>query len=455
MDRHTLVIDCDRWVIDGDIFVIDHPTFVIDHAAFESDASAFVRLSALIEACPLPFLLMPTDPYIWMEDALETIHRAGWYRSVQPIQGRAGAVVLMNGQPVINFGSNDYLGLTGDDRLIQAAIAATQEYGTGSTGSRLVSGHRDLHQQLERAIAGLKQTEAALVFSSGYLANLGTVSALVGKRDLILSDQYNHSSLKNGALLSGATVLEYAHCDVVQLRLLLEQHRDRYRRCLLLTDSVFSMDGDLCPLRELSALATSFDAMLLVDEAHATGVLGATGAGCVEHFGCTGNPLIQVGTLSKALGSLGGYVAGSATLIDYLRNRSAGWIYTTGLSPADTAAALAGVAIAQQEPQRRTQLWHNVAALKQALTQQLADNPDINLTLLPSESPILCLQVTSPAIVLRLGTALQQAGLFVPAIRPPTVPTSRLRLTLMATHDRSHLQHCIAALHQTKRLALT
>jgi 8-amino-7-oxononanoate synthase len=394
---------------------------------------------------------MTANPYDWLEAALTTIHRADWYRSVQAIQGRSGAVVQMAGQAVLNFGSNDYLGLAGDDRLMQAAIAATQAYGTGSTGSRLVSGHRALHDQLEQAIADLKQTEAALVFSSGYLANLGTVSALVGKRDLILSDQYNHSSLKQGAVLSGATVLDYAHCDVVQLRQLLEQHRDRHRRCLLLTDSVFSMDGDLCPLPKLLALAETFDAMLLVDEAHATGVLGATGAGCVEHFGCTGRAIVQVGTLSKALGSLGGYVAGSAMLIDYLRNRAAGFIYTTGLSPADTAAALAAVAIVQQDPDRRAQLWQNVTQLKQALqqwSQHFAATTDTALTLLPSASPILCLQVASPAIVLRLGKRLRQAGIFVPAIRPPTVPTSRLRLTLMATHDSTHLQQFMMALDQ-------
>ena len=394
---------------------------------------------------------MTANPYDWLEAALTTIHRADWYRSVQAIQGRSGAVVQMAGQAVLNFGSNDYLGLAGDDRLMQAAIAATQAYGTGSTGSRLVSGHRALHDQLEKAIADLKQTEAALVFSSGYLANLGTVSALVGKRDLILSDQYNHSSLKQGAVLSGATVLDYAHCDVVQLRQLLEQHRDRHRRCLLLTDSVFSMDGDLCPLPKLLALAETFDAMLLVDEAHATGVLGATGAGCVEHFGCTGRAIVQVGTLSKALGSLGGYVAGSATLIDYLRNRAASFIYTTGLSPADTAAALAAVAIVQQDPDRRAQLWQNVTQLKQALqqwSQHLAATTDTALTLLPSASPILCLQVASPAIVLCLGKRLRQAGIFVPAIRPPTVPTSRLRLTLMATHDSTHLQQFMMALDQ-------
>ncbi|XGV95038.1 MAG: 8-amino-7-oxononanoate synthase [Leptolyngbya sp. BL-A-14] len=395
-----------------------------------------------------------STPYSWLEAALTTIHRADWYRSVQPIQGRSGAVVQMDGQAVINFASNDYLGLAGDDRLIEAAIAATQEYGTGSTGSRLVSGHRELHDQLERAIAALKQTEAALVFSSGYLANVGTVSALVGKRDLILSDQYNHSSLKQGAILSGATVLEYAHGDIAQVQQLLEQHRNRYRRCLVLTDSVFSMDGDLCPLPALLELSEAFDAMLLVDEAHATGVLGETGAGCVEHFGCTGRAIVQVGTLSKALGSLGGYVAGSATLIDYLRNRAAGFIYTTGLSPADTAAALAAVAIVQQEPDRRAQLWQNVTHFKQSLTQQLAVGSDLEIKLLPSESPILCLQVASPAIVLHLGKQLRQAGIFAPAIRPPTVPTSRLRLTLMATHDSTHLQRFAAALSQAMQEAL-
>jgi 8-amino-7-oxononanoate synthase len=392
---------------------------------------------------------MPTDPYNWMEQALETIHRADWYRSVKLISGRPGAVITLDGQQVINFASNDYLGLAGDDRLIQAAITATQEYGTGSTGSRLISGHRELHQKLEQAIAHLKQTEAALVFSSGYLANLGAVSALVGKRDLILADQYNHSSLKNGAILSGATVLEYPHCNVEKAQNLLQKNRDRYRRCLILTDSVFSMDGDLCPLPELLHLAEQFDSMLLVDEAHATGVLGKAGAGCVEHFGCTGRSLIQVGTLSKALGSLGGYVAGSATLIDFLRNRSPGWIYTTGLSPADTAAALAAVAIVQQEPQRRTQLQQNIHWLQQALRHEFSLQP-LAFSLHPTpHSPILCLQLSTPATAIAIANSLQQAGIFAPAVRPPTVPTSRLRLTLMATHELAHLKQFVATLRSS------
>ena len=316
-------------------------------------------------------------------------------------------------------------------------MQATQAFGAGSTGSRLLSGHRQLHRDLERAIAALKHTEEALVFSSGYLASLGTISALVGQRDLILADAYNHSCLNSGAHLSGAAVLNYPHGDVNELEVKLSQHRSHYRRCLIISDSVFSMDGDLCQLPQLLSLAEAFDSMLLVDEAHATGVLGKTGAGCVEHFGCTGE-LIQVGTLSKALGSLGGYVAGSAVLIDYLRNRAPSWIYTTGLSPADTAAALEALKIVQQEPQRRARLWHNVDLLKQQLTGAV----------LPSASPIVCLRLDSAAQALAIAEQLKSAGIFAPAIRPPTVPTSRIRFSVMTTHQPEQIQALGAALAQ-------
>ncbi|MBD1898764.1 8-amino-7-oxononanoate synthase [Trichocoleus sp. DQ-A3] len=385
---------------------------------------------------------MPKNPYAWVEQSLATIHRADWYRSVQAIASRPGATVLLEGREVINFASNDYLGLAGDERLIQAAVAATQTFGTGSTGSRLLSGHRELHRELEKAIASLKQTEDALVFSSGYLANLGAIAALVGKRDLIVSDGYNHSSLKNGAILSGAMVIEYPHCNVEELKTQLNLHREKYRRCLILTDSVFSMDGDLCPLSGLLELAEEFSCMLLVDEAHATGVLGATGAGCVEHFGCSNVPLIQIGTLSKALGSLGGYVAGNSAVIDFLRNRAPSWIYTTALSPADTAAALEALRIIRKEPERRASLWNNVNFLKQQIAQKLP------LQFLPSESPILCFPLESAEAALKMGHQLKTSGIFAPAIRPPTVPTSRIRISVMATHEAAHLQRLVEALNE-------
>lgn len=383
---------------------------------------------------------MPTNPYAWIEESLATIHRADWYRSVLSIQGPPGATVLLEGARVINFASNDYLGLAGDQRLIAAATAAIKEYGTGSTGSRLLSGQRELHRDLEKAIASLKQTEDAVVFSSGYLANIGAIAALVGKRDLILSDRYNHSSLKNGAILSGATVIEYPHCDVTTLTNQLRQQRQNYRRCLIITDSVFSMDGDLCPLPALFEVAEEFSCMLLVDEAHATGVMGKTGAGCVEHLECSGRQLIQIGTLSKALGSLGGYVAGSATLVDFLRNRAPSWIYTTALSPADTAAALAAINIVQLEPECRIQLWRNVNYLKE-LFQQLP-----NLKLLPSKSSILCFELPCAADALKAYQQLKSAGIFAPAIRPPTVPTSRIRISVMATHELAQIEQLVEAL---------
>ncbi|MDJ0649105.1 MAG: 8-amino-7-oxononanoate synthase [Xenococcaceae cyanobacterium MO_188.B19] len=376
------------------------------------------------------------NPYGWLQKSLGTIHRANWYRQVKTVNSLPGAVIELEGRKLVNFASNDYLGLAGDERIISAAIKAIETYGTGSTGSRLLSGHRELHHNLETAIANWKDTEAALVFSSGYLANLGTITALVGQKDLILSDQYNHSSLKNGANLSNAKIIEYLHCNIADLRKKLHQNRNQYRRCLIITDTVFSMDGDICPLPELLSVAEEFNCMTLVDEAHATGVLGDTGAGCVEYFHCNNYPLIQIGTLSKALGSLGGYVAGSRELIDFLKNRAATWIYTTGLSPGDTAAALKAVEIIRKEPERIKRLWQNINYLLEKLSSK---------NLLPSKSSIICLGLDSPQAALNQSETLQQAGIFAPAIRPPTVPTSRIRLSVMATHTKAHLAQLVQA----------
>ncbi|TVQ05625.1 MAG: 8-amino-7-oxononanoate synthase [Leptolyngbya sp. DLM2.Bin27] len=389
---------------------------------------------------------MGTTPYDWLDKSLVALRRAHRYREVQSIDGMSGAVVQRQGQTLVNFASNDYLGLASDPRLAEAAIAAIHTYGTGSTGSRLLSGHRELHRQLESAIADLKGTDDAIVFSSGYLANLGAIAALVGTPDLVLGDEYNHSSLRSGGKVSGATTLDYRHCDLDHLQELLAAHRRRHRRCLIATDSVFSMDGDLCPLPDLLDLATAYDAMVLVDEAHGTGVFGQRGAGVVEHWGCSDRPLITVGTLSKALGSLGGYVAGSKALIDLLRNRAPGWIYTTGLSPADTAAALTAVHIVQQEPQRREALGQNVNYAVQQIDQTLTAAASPPLQRLPSASPIICLQSPTAAAVIKASRQLQQAGLWVAAVRPPTVPTSRLRITLMANHQIDQIDRLVAGL---------
>ncbi|NET79420.1 8-amino-7-oxononanoate synthase [Okeania sp. SIO1F9] len=389
---------------------------------------------------------MPNNPYNWIDKSLSIIHKANWYRSVKTIDSLPGAIIKLEGKKLINFASNDYLGLAGDRRLIEAAIQATKEFGTGSTGSRLLTGHREIHQELELEIAKLKQTETALVFSSGYLANIGVISSVVSKRDLILSDKYNHSSLKNGAILSGAEIIEYSHNNIEELTNQLEQYREKYRRSLIITDSVFSMDGDLCKLPLLLDLAEKYNSMLLVDEAHGTGVFGMNGGGCVEYFNCTGKELIQIGTLSKALGSLGGYVAGSKKLIEFLRNRTPSWIYTTGLTPADTAAALTAIKIIKKEPERRLKLWQNVETLINLLEIENRQRSEVKATTKKYQSPIICFPLKNAAEALEVGEYLKQKGIFAPAIRPPTVNTSRIRISLMATHETTHLQKLVAAL---------
>ncbi|MEN9217244.1 MAG: 8-amino-7-oxononanoate synthase, partial [Gloeomargarita sp. HHBFW_bins_162] len=279
------------------------------------------------------------DAYHWLTEALDTLERAHWKRSLKQITSRSGAVVEIGAQNVLNFASNDYLGLAGDPRLVQAATRAMEEYGVGATGSRLLSGHRALHRKLEIGLARWKRTEDAMVFSSGYGACLGTVMALVGSPDVIFQDQYNHSCLQQGAKLTQAEVYSYNHNNIQHLQELLKQYRSQHRRCLLVTETLFSMDGDCCPLAEILDLAEQYHCMVLVDEAHANGVFGQNGMGWVQATGCQGRPLIQVGNLSKALGSMGGYVAGSQALIEFLRHRAPTWVYSTGLSIPDTAAA--------------------------------------------------------------------------------------------------------------------
>ncbi|BAC88338.1 8-amino-7-oxononanoate synthase [Gloeobacter violaceus] len=380
------------------------------------------------------------DPYGWIRADLESLHRVGWYRTTRTHNGLAGPQMDVDGKPVLQFASNDYLGLSGDERLIEAACRAVRLYGAGATGSRLLSGERDVHRELEQALAGWKGCDDCLVFSSGYLANLGTIPALVGKRDLVVGDEYNHACLRGGAELSGAVHRLYPHGDCSALESLLIEQRERHRRCLICTDSVFSMDGDLIDLARIADLARRYGCMLLVDEAHATGVLGPTGAGAVEQLGLT-RSLVQMGTLSKALGSQGGYVCGSAELVDYLRNRARSFVYTTGLAPAAAAAALEAVHIARTETPRRALLRQNIARLRAGIDE-------IGIAQLPSDAAILCLWVGDIEATHCFAGELFEEGIFAPAVRPPTVPTSRIRLSLMATHTEAMIDSLIAALTQ-------
>lgn len=383
-----------------------------------------------------------TDPYRWLTDSLTTLHRAHWYRAPQPLDSPSGPEIVLDGRRLVNFASNDYLGLSQDPRLKAAAQQAVETWGTGSSGSPLLSGYGPLQAELEEKLARWKGAEAALVFSSGYLANLGTILALAGPRDLILADEYNHSSLKRGAQLSGAKVYAYPHLDMTALADLLEKHHSQARRCLLLSDGVFSMDGDICPLPEFLDLACHYQAMALIDDAHATGVLGPAGAGSRDYFQDRGVKLpefMQMGTLSKALGSLGGYVAGRREWVEFLRNRCATWVYSTALAPANLAAALAAVEIIQTEPEHLQALWRNVRFAREKLS-------GLPLTRLPSQSPILGIGLPNAQAALAMSQTLRDLGFFAPAIRPPTVPTSRIRFSLMARHHPSQIQGLADAL---------
>jgi len=375
---------------------------------------------------------MSVNAYSWLSDSLVVIKRANWYRQPRTVTPLANSQVIVDGQTLVNFASNNYLGLANDPRLKASAIAAIEQYGTGTGSSRLVVGSNELHQQLEAKIAQWKGTDSALVFSSGYLANVGVIASLVTSQDIIFSDKLNHSCLVNGAKLSSAKVIAYKHCNLQDLDNLLNQYRSQYRRALILTDSVFSMDGDIAPIAEIKKLADHYSAMLLVDEAHGVGAFGRQGAGVISQQNVP-QPIIHMGTLSKALGSLGGYIAGERNLIDFLRNRCATWIYTTGLSPADTASALTAIDILQTEPERQAKLWSNCQILQEILQ-------------IPIHSPIVPITVGDIQQTIAIAEQLQKRGFLVPAIRPPTVPTPRLRISLMADHTEAQIKELGAEL---------
>ena len=342
------------------------------------------------------------------------------------------------GRDVVLLGSNNYLGLSTHPQVIAAAVEATQNFGTGASGSRLISGNSELYTTLEANLAKTKHTEAALVFSSGYAANTSIIPILASEGDLILSDVLNHASIIDGCRLSRATKKVYRHCDVEHLASLLSEST-AFRRRLIVTDGVFSMDGDIAPLPDIYEVATHYEAMLLVDDAHGFGVLGKDGSGTVAHFGLGGTNIIQMGTLSKAVGALGGYIAGSRALVELLINKARGFIFTTGLPPATLAAANTALDVIRSSPELRQRLFSHAKQLKTALI-------NLGYTLLPSETQILPVVLGSPQRATNIADALLAEGVFTPAIRPPAVlpDTSRLRLTVMATHTETEIQQAIA-----------
>lgn len=375
-------------------------------------------------------------------EELQQLRDQGLYRSMRLVSGAQGRMVSLDGADVLLFCSNNYLGLADHPLLKKASIAAVEKFGTSSGAARLVSGTMELHLQLEERIAAFKGTEAALIFNSGYAANTGILSALAGRGDVIFSDRLNHASIVDGALLSRAKLIRYPHNDTAALRRLLERHRGT-GRVIIVTDGVFSMDGDSAPLQDLAQLKCEFNALLMVDDAHGTGVLGAGGRGSAELQGVQGAVDLHMGTLGKALGSFGAYLAGSSELVAYLVNHARSFIFSTSLPPAVLAASLAAFDIVDSPEGAglRSLLEGNVERFSAALVREGFDT-------MGSRTQIVPVFIGNPHTTMRFTQRLLAEGIFVQGIRPPTVPTGscRLRCTLMATHTPDDLDRAVTAM---------
>jgi 8-amino-7-oxononanoate synthase len=377
----------------------------------------------------------------WIDDELAALDALGLRRTLRERATPQGVEIEIDGRRVINFGSNDYLGLASDPRLADAVRNALAREGWGSGASPLIAGRSSLHVALERRISEFEGTEAAIVFSSGFAANVGTVAALAARGDILFSDAHNHASIIDGCRLSGARVQVYPHRALDHLERMLEQSQN-FRRRLIVTDSLFSMDGDCALLVELAELAERWGAMLMVDEAHATGVYGEHGRGLCEALGVEERVDVRVGTLSKALGSMGGFIAGRKSLVQWLVNRARSYVYSTAPPAVWCAAGIAALDIAEREPQRRQQLQQRAKELRTRLRQQGWNTGD-------GDSQIIPLYIGEPEPTMRLARALFAQGLFVPGIRPPSVPEgqSLLRISLSSAHTRAMIDQLCAGLH--------
>jgi 8-amino-7-oxononanoate synthase len=368
-----------------------------------------------------------------LADDAQDLHDRGLWRALREIDGAQGPSVMLDGREILLFCSNNYLGLANHPEVVEAAIRATRRHGASAVSSRLVSGNMTPHRELEATLAEWKGCEAALAFSTGYQANLGCIAALVGPGDVVLSDALNHASLIDASRLSRADVKIFRHNDLDHLEARLRESTGA-RRLLVVTESIFSMDGDCAPLAGMAEACRRHGAWLMVDEAHGVGVFGKSGAGLVEELGLSDAVDVQIGTLGKALGSFGAYVAGSRALVDWLVNRARPFVFTTGLPPAAAAAAQAAIAICRREPERAAGLRRRARALGERLRASGWRIP-------PVESQILPVLVGEATRAVELASRLLEHGAYVAAIRPPTVPpgTSRLRLSLMATHSDEQL----------------
>jgi len=376
----------------------------------------------------------------WIDEELENLHKTGFYNKIRTISSPQGAWLVVDGKKVLNFCSNNYLGLANHPKLIKAATEAMQKYGVGPGAVRTIAGTMDLHLELEKRIASFKRVEAAITFQSGFSANGATIPALVGKEDMVFSDELNHASIIDGCRLSGAHIVRYDHCSPESLEAVIREHDGNYRRALIITDGVFSMDGDYAPLDKLVEVAEAYKIMTMVDDAHGEGVLGEGGRGLVDHFHLHGRVDIELGTFSKAFGVMGGFVAGNATIIEWLRQRGRPFLFSSAVTVPDTAACIAAVDLLEESTELVDRLWSNANYFKKKMRAMGFDTGK-------SMTPITPVMLGDVSLAREFSRNLYDEGVFAMALGFPTVPRgkARIRVMISAAHSQDDLDKSLEA----------
>jgi len=371
----------------------------------------------------------------WIEDELSNIRSMGLYNQIRTISSPQGAWLVVDGKRVLNFCSNNYLGLANHPRLIEAVRQAIEKFGVGPAAVRTIAGTMELHALLEKRLARFKGVDSAITFQSGLNANIGTIPALVGKDDAIFSDELNHASIIDGCRLSGAKIIRYSHCEYRDLERALQEHRSECHHALVITDGVFSMDGDIAPLDNIYEVVQNYDAILMVDDAHGEGVLGRGGRGIVDHFGLHGKVDVEIGTLSKAFGVMGGVVAGDIRVIEWLRQRGRPFLFSSAMTVPDTAACLASLDILEESTELYDRLWDNTRFFKSEMQQ-------LGFDIGHSVTPITPVMLGEAPLAQQYSRELFENGVFAMAIGFPTVPRgkARIRVMISAAHEKSDLE---------------
>ncbi|PWB49470.1 MAG: glycine C-acetyltransferase [Anaerolineales bacterium] len=375
-----------------------------------------------------------TDKLQWIQDELQKLKDDGLYNRIRTLSSPQGAWLVVDGKRVLNFCSNNYLGLANDPRIVQAAQEAVKKYGVGPAAVRSIAGTMDLHLELERRLAAFKGVQAAITFQSGFTANMGTIPALVGKDDAVFSDELNHASIIDGCRLSGAKIIRYAHCNPDDLNRVLSEERSNYPKAMVITDGVFSMDGDMAPLDKIYEVVKKYDAILMVDDAHGEGVVGKGGRGIVDHFGLHGKVDVEIGTLSKAFGVVGGVSAGNPVVVEWLRQRGRPFLFSSAMTVPDVAACLAALDILETSTELVDKLWENTRYFK---AEMLRLGFDTGL----STTPITPIMLGEAPLAQQFSRELFENGLFAMSIGFPTVPKgkARIRVMISAAHAREDL----------------